>query len=284
MRKVEKIPEFSLFGEVGFFPDVVHCEKVVDRAKGNEWVISPHRHAQMVQVFYIRTGAARVGIDGRRVSLEKEKFLYVPTGVAHEFTFNRDTDGFVLSLPLTTVNNMGPKHHKLSGWLNQIHLGSVSSAVSDLFDEMTTQHNSSGTFRAQKLVALAHLILVSLAEESRRLPNLVGERHQQMDQLAQILTQNPSRDRSMADLASMMNMTSGNLNRVVRAETGMTLSAYIETKIMTEACRQLAFTRMSVSEVGFSLGYTDPPYFSRRFRKRIGVTPTEYRTHFVNEG
>ena len=57
----------------------------------------------------------------------------------------------------------------------------------------------------------------------------------------------------------------------------MTLTAFLETAAMTEACRLIAFTRLPVAEVGYRLGYTDPPYFSRRFRARMGESPSAYR-------
>jgi hypothetical protein len=38
---------------------------------------------------------------------------------------------------------------------------------------------------------------------------------------------------------------------------------------MREACRLLVYTRASVASVGYSLGYEDPSYFSRAFRRAI---------------
>ena len=55
------------------------------------------------------------------------------------------------------------------------------------------------------------------------------------------------------------------------------------TAVMTEACRLIAFTRLPVAEVGYRLGYADPPYFSRRFRLRMGETPSAYRARVSGE-
>lgn len=46
---------------------------------------------------------------------------------------------------------------------------------------------------------------------------------------------------------------------------------------MQEACRRLCADRRTVSEVARSLGYQDPYYFSRLFKKVIGVGPRAYR-------
>jgi AraC family transcriptional activator of pobA len=47
--------------------------------------------------------------------------------------------------------------------------------------------------------------------------------------------------------------------------------------LFQEAQRSLAYTRMSVAEVGYTLGFEDPAYFSRAFRRHYGQSPSEYR-------
>ncbi|WP_156117912.1 AraC family transcriptional regulator, partial [Paracoccus sp. PAMC 22219] len=53
--------------------------------------------------------------------------------------------------------------------------------------------------------------------------------------------------------------------------------ALAELHLMREACRLLAYTRMTAQQVAFQLGYQDPSYFNRRFRNAFGVSPGGYR-------
>lgn len=46
---------------------------------------------------------------------------------------------------------------------------------------------------------------------------------------------------------------------------------------MQEACKLLRSTKRTVQEIGAELGYEDPFYFSRAFRKVMGVSPRKYR-------
>ena len=46
---------------------------------------------------------------------------------------------------------------------------------------------------------------------------------------------------------------------------------------MQEARRLLAYTLMDVAEVGYRLGYEDPSYFSRAFRRETGLSPSAFR-------
>ena len=51
----------------------------------------------------------------------------------------------------------------------------------------------------------------------------------------------------------------------------------IHDRFILEAKRLFSFTDMSINEVGFDLGYEDPAYFSRFFKKHTGLTPSEYK-------
>ena len=46
---------------------------------------------------------------------------------------------------------------------------------------------------------------------------------------------------------------------------------------MREAARLLAYTRMTAQAIAYQLGYQDPSYFNRRFRKVMGLSPGAYR-------
>lgn len=46
---------------------------------------------------------------------------------------------------------------------------------------------------------------------------------------------------------------------------------------MLEAKRLLLFTDKQAQEIAFELGYDDPAYFSRLFKKYIGVSPLDFR-------
>ncbi|WP_460274295.1 helix-turn-helix domain-containing protein [Celeribacter sp. ULVN23_4] len=282
MSEIGNIPVFNLFGETSVFPDVIHCERIFDRARLHGWKISPHRHHHMAQVFHIEQGHARVTLDGHDTTLEQGEFLYVPPQIVHGFAFDKGTEGFVLSLPSPVVQRLGPKTAALTAWLTAVHHGRLPDTGRRLLAEIAEFHESSGTFRAQRLVALSHALLITLAEDTEQPPS-AQDPNQQMQRLDALISEHLADGWSATDYADALHMTAGHLNRIVRTQSGMTLTAYLETAVMTEACRHLAFTRLAVAEVGYRLGYTDPPYFSRRFRLRMGETPSQYRSRVAGE-
>jgi AraC family transcriptional regulator, transcriptional activator of pobA len=60
----------------------------------------------------------------------------------------------------------------------------------------------------------------------------------------------------------------------------MSATAIVAATRLQKACRLLADTRMRVQDVGFAVGFDDPAYFARSFRRSIGVSPKQNRQHF----
>lgn len=78
------------------------------------------------------------------------------------------------------------------------------------------------------------------------------------------------------EIAAQLNMTPGNLYSVVKEFSGLSPKEWITSRIMLEAQRRLQYADMSVKELAYSLGFSDPGYFSRLFRKHSGKTVRSY--------
>lgn len=281
MNDAHSIPLFNLFGETTVFPDVVHCERVLDRAGLHDWVIAPHRHSQMSQVFYIEHGSAHVILDGAEERLASGRYLYVPPQIVHGFEFTRGTEGTVLSFPSPVVSRLGPKATALVSWLATPQQGAVTAEVEQLIATLAATYVSTETFRAQRLIAFAHALLATLAEADLAEATSTPEAGRQLQRLDALIAKHLTKNWGARDYAAALHVTTGHLNRVVRTATGSNLTAYLETAVMIEACRLIAFTRLSMTEIGYRLGFSDPSYFSRRFRSRMGEAPSEYRKRVV---
>ncbi|MCB9285190.1 MAG: helix-turn-helix transcriptional regulator [Lewinellaceae bacterium] len=79
------------------------------------------------------------------------------------------------------------------------------------------------------------------------------------------------------ELSLKMAMSESQLNRKVKAISGRTLSLFIRGIRLQQAKALLETTSMNISEVAYSVGYSDPAYFSRTFSEEFGVPPTNIR-------
>ncbi|WP_233193122.1 helix-turn-helix domain-containing protein [Acidimangrovimonas sediminis] len=276
------IPVFNLFGETGAFPDVIHVERIRDRARLHDWKIAPHRHREMAQVFHMLRGAADVRVDGREIALTSGQVLFVPPQAVHGFVFARGAEGHVLSFPAAVTAAIGRSSRALAGRLARPFAGPVGDGAVALIDQLETAFQNRAPLRAELLVALSHALLAGLAaEEAARAAPAPVAGDPRLAAFETLIAQHLAEGWRVADYARALALTPGHLNRLCRAATGETAGHHVETARITEARRLLAFTRIPVAEIGYSLGFADPSYFSRRFRAVCGESPGAYRARLA---
>ncbi|MNP47625.1 HTH-type transcriptional regulator YesS [compost metagenome] len=76
----------------------------------------------------------------------------------------------------------------------------------------------------------------------------------------------------------MVYLTPSYLSKLFKQETGLTLTEYI-TEIRIRKAKQLLRSSpgMKVHKIGAEVGYPDPAYFNKLFKRMVGVTPNEYK-------
>jgi AraC-like DNA-binding protein len=81
----------------------------------------------------------------------------------------------------------------------------------------------------------------------------------------------------VSDLARLVGVSTSHLGALFRDATGGGVLAYHTALKMARARRLLDTTDLHVAEVAREVGYPDPFYFSRQFRRVHGVSPSDYR-------
>lgn len=77
--------------------------------------------------------------------------------------------------------------------------------------------------------------------------------------------------------ANAFSLTPKRLNEITKDCTGRTVTDLLHDRIILEAKRQLSFSRKSIKEICYELGFEDPAYFSRFFRNNTASSPQEFR-------
>ncbi|HEY9250015.1 MAG TPA: AraC family transcriptional regulator [Rariglobus sp.] len=88
---------------------------------------------------------------------------------------------------------------------------------------------------------------------------------------------------SVAFLADQMRVSAGYLSHLFGGGPDGSLIQYIHQQRVARAIEALGSNKLSVSEIAWACGFTDPGYFSRIFRKQTGLTPQAYRKKLEDE-
>ena len=79
------------------------------------------------------------------------------------------------------------------------------------------------------------------------------------------------------DMAEAVNMGRTVFYGKIRSIVGMSPSDFLRKLRMQRAEDLIARSRMNFSQIAFSVGFSDPKYFTKCFKKETGMTPSEYR-------
>ncbi|MHB1453468.1 MAG: helix-turn-helix domain-containing protein [Saccharofermentanales bacterium] len=156
-----------------------------------------------------------------------------------------------------------------------------------------------GSFKSDDHLLCLFLLMISVFEKNLRLGNFIYTSHILLMMLAEIfflekdiedsrqslyiagvvrfMYENLDKDLTLDDFAEKTNLSKSYLNNIFnRYVRRSPIGFFIHLK-MQQACRYLQMSNMRIYEVSSRLGYTDQYYFSRIFKKVIGVSPREFR-------
>ena len=86
-------------------------------------------------------------------------------------------------------------------------------------------------------------------------------------------------DLSLNHVASEVYLSSSHFSSVFSQKTGQTFINYLTELRLNKAKELLKCTNKRISEIGYSVGYKDPHYFSFLFKKTQNCTPSQYRNN-----
>lgn len=89
------------------------------------------------------------------------------------------------------------------------------------------------------------------------------------------------KDISLDDVSRVVNISPYYFSKIFKEESGLNFIEYLTNIRIDKAKKLLENSNLSVKEICVSCGYSDPNYFSRSFKKNVGVTPTEYKDSFT---
>lgn len=85
---------------------------------------------------------------------------------------------------------------------------------------------------------------------------------------------------SIEEIANELLVSQRYLSDMLKKETGKTATEHLQLYLIDQAKNFLLHPNKTISEVAYELGFEYPPYFSRLFKKKEGITPTAYREKY----
>lgn len=300
------IPAFVLYGEAGAesarpAAEMLHIEAIESRSRLYHWEIEPHVHHGLHQLIWLQAGWAEVALDASRQYCRGPGVIVIPPGVVHAFRFAPGTDGQVLTLsPRSLVEGelpiAGEALHALFARARVLQLDPQApdtERLGRLLGELAAEFLDPGTAGSPVPLWLARAVVWRLARLDVQLGGDASQAagsngatakaraggHRALFTRFVVLVEAHFREHwPVARYAAQLGTSTDRLNRVARAEAGLSALDLVHERLAREACRRLIYIAAPISKLAFELGFDDPAYFCRFFRRRTGLSPRQYRT------
>ncbi|MDC8831891.1 helix-turn-helix domain-containing protein [Alteromonas gilva] len=282
------IPFYDLYGEafIRQQPNLVYVEDIAYRSRGLGWEIAPHRHNRLSQVVVVFNSQWSVELDDKQYHLAGNWLVIIPAGVVHGFHFTPDTQGFVLSINEALLslgdNNLANPLTELVWQAQTVEFKDPQQIQQFCTYINLLKHELSADELAQN-VAVTHLlqmILLTILRQQRLHAMTLSQVSHESDILLnfrKLIEQHYCQHLAVKDYAHKLHISVSKLNRLCQTLLNNSPKAIIHQRLVIEAKRRLIYTKQSAEEIADVLGFSDPAYFSRFFKKMVGCTAGAFR-------
>lgn len=281
---VNSIPTFSLYGEPQEWPtpDLLHWEAVASRSRLHNWQIKPHRHTNLLQLIYLIKGRGDAQLDGRTVSLRPPCLLVVPPLAIHGFVFSTDVEGHVITLAAPLIDRINQRLDN-AYWPPQACqlLSDPAQQLPAILDNIASEYTGQHPYRNWALETAINQLLIAVLRlmppAVPATPQAAGRSREYLLYFNQLVEQHFADHWPQAYFAERLGISVQHLNSICRELTQHTALQLVHQRLLLEAKRNLIYTAMTISQIAYSLGFSEPAYFTRFFKRLTGVSPQEFR-------
>lgn len=249
----------------------------------------PHHYHDCHQILFVTRGSALVLVNGEESLLAAGSILITSRFESHSVgEMSDDYERFVLRIDprAVTVDKNDNRIFSLlfnrpQGFCRVIDISDEKNFFLELFGRITAERASEKELGAQLLDAYLSELLILLY---RRLPEGMSGMYEENFEIISDIQHRFERDYqksfSLKLLAKEYSISVSYLSHRFKLSTGVSVMEYLLDCRLAAAKKKLASTDMSIGEIVESCGFCDNSNFTRTFRRKTGLTPSQFRKKY----
>lgn len=288
------LPTYALYGEAGASGlSMLHVESIQSRSRLYRWEIDVHVHHGLHQLLWVQAGPVASMLDDSRADGRGPLAIVIPPGVAHAFRFSAASEGHVLTFDARLLGEgeplLGQALAQLFGAPRRLAVPPHEAArVQALLSALLVEHDAADPGPVSTWLARAAVwrLAAVAARDASAAPRARrdGGAQAHYTRWVALMEAHYREHWPVTRYAERLGLSAERLNRLLRAETGMSAMELLHARLVREACRRLVHVAAPVSNIAFELGFEDPAYFCRFFRRHVGVAPRAWRARAGQPG
>lgn len=251
---------------------------------------SAHVH-DFYEILWFQSEGGKHTVDFHEYGVHENMIFFLTPGETHFFDGKTQHKGVIIKLCTDFLRDEGDeadmflKYNVLNAF-DQSPYFTISpdgaSRLKDIFRHMEEeQQMSDGMVHAEMLRTLTKLFMLTAQRYGTR-ENIsqlsLSNRHHYTYVEFKKNVENQFRSlHTVKEYADLQNVSTKTLTQCVTECSGKSPLTIINERIVLEAKRLLRFTDMMIKEIAFMLGYDDPSYFVKYFKRQTGYLPADFR-------
>ena len=273
-----------------FFHHNLYVNTFQNHLKEHRFIESLHRHDFYVLVLFTNgTGLHKIDFD--TFDITKGSLFLMQPGQIHLWELSSDIDGYIVFFS-KEIYNLHFRDKKIEEYLffqsskNKPELVlniDEMKQIQPFFELMVNENQEDQLQKKDKMLNLLDCILIEILRiyniESNHLTSTYNHKLKEFELL---LEQFYKTEKSPSFYADKMAITLKHLNRISKNILNITITELITRRVILESKRIMVDKNKTIAQISDELGYSNYSYFSKLFKKNVGITPTEFVNQLKN--
>jgi AraC family transcriptional activator of pobA len=247
----------------------------------------PHRHSFYHLIFFSK-GSGSHSIDFDRFDVQQYQIYFMIPGQVHTWEFEGEVEGYVVNFSTAFFQSflLRPEYiETFSFFAGNTKDGVINlpkekaGIVQTIFEELVEQSNARKDHRWDMIRVLLLKIFITIeqknVEENKQ--DTTSYNYALLKNFQKLIEKNYKKLKLPMEYAELLYITPNHLNGLCKDYTGIAAGELIRNRIILEAKRMLINQHLSIAEIAYELNFKDNSYFTKFFKKQVGVTPEEFR-------
>ncbi len=238
---------------------------------------SARHYHELFEIYYLKEGHCRYFIDNRVFEVEKGDVVLIPESVIHKTNYDGEEHTRLL---LNVARSYIPSEALLRlPKLSYLYRNAEALPEIDLlFARMEEEVKRSDELSREAIRALVALLFCTMLRHENGFAAAKESGSELIESCVKYVRENYMHAISLSEAARIHSVSPEHLSRSFKRETGIGFNEFIGLVRLRRAELMLRNeSGRSIAEIAYACGFNDSNYFSDKFKKLYGVTPSELR-------
>lgn len=247
----------------------------------------PHSHSYY-QIIWFFKAVSEHTIDFKTYPIKNQTIIFVPKDHIHAFDDNFDIKGYLIhfneSLFSHNDADLFLKYCMFNSQENPCYdiNNKVAVTINTYIDLIKKELSHKKEFGCEDLIRFAlKSLLITLERIHRNEENtplqFKSNYELKFAKYKALIEENYHKGLLVNNYAELLHISTKTLTTITKSIANQSASQLITNRVILEAKRLLKFTSLQIGEIAFKIGFEDPSYFIKYFKRNTGISPNKYR-------